>query len=233
MADPRLTVVLLNWARPGNVRRLADQYLRMAVVADVVVFDCSGSFDPGPLNDRVVLVRAAYGGDPGLVARFAAAALARTRDVLLADDDIEVPGPTVDRLYARYRAVPARPIVGLFGRCPAADGTYSIANCHGDVPVVLTRAAVVSRDDCCRAADFVHDMVAELGGEPYGNGEDIILSYVASHAHNRPPNVALDLPYKNAGYDDANAISVRYRGHEQHRTRVVRWCRRRFGPDAG
>lgn len=227
MLNEKLTVVMLNWARPANVIRFAAEYLRMPVVAGVIVFDCSGRLDEDEFGSRVLFVRAVQGGDPGLPARFAAAALARTRDVLIVDDDIELPEATVNALYDAYcELVPGKlkqpQAVGLFGRRPAADGTYNIETCYGVVPILLTRAVVTSRRRCALALAATMEMAQDLGGEPFGNGEDIVLSHVG-----RGYNLAVDLPYRNVGYDDANAISVRYKRHEQHRTDVVRWCRQR------
>ena len=37
-------------------------------------------------------------------------------------------------------------------------------------------------------------------------------------------NMAIDLPYVDHNNDDANAVS-RLKGHQPHRTRVVKWCR--------
>ena len=58
-------------------------------------------------------------------------------------------------------------------------------------------------------------MTDELGGEPKGNGEDIVLSYstLIRLGHS---NWAYKLPYENMGYDDQHAISVRYPGHMAH-----------------
>lgn len=219
--DEKLTVVMLNWKRPTNVVRFASAYKAMPCVSEVVVADCGGACPPLGLPADVRHV--AFDWDPGLPARLAVAGLARTEAVLLADDDIEVPGATVATLFEAWREVRWQ-LVGLFGRRPSPSGVYSVADVYGEVPIVLTRAVMCSRSLCCRALYHAVEMARVLGGEPFGNGEDIVLSHVAMALSGRL-NHAHPLPYQNVSYDDCHAISVRYPGHKAHRTRVVAWCR--------
>lgn len=224
----KLTVIMLNWKRPQNVARFIPDYLRMAEVADAIVFDCALTPLPSELKDSALVIRCQSPQDPGLVARFAAAALSRTEAILFVDDDIELPPSTVSKLYGSWLINPNK-VAGLFGRRPSAVGVYSSENVYGDCPIVLTRAMVLSRTLAVRAAPVVHRMVEECGGVPYGNGEDIVLSCLATSLSDCP-NLAVKLPFDNVGYDDAHAISVRYPQHIEHRTRVVQWCQRRLFP---
>lgn len=224
----KLTVVMLNWKRPCNVRRFTQQYLKMGQVAEVIVWDNApydGRLHLKPADQKFKYICAGddHARDLGLPTRFAAAALARTDAILLVDDDIELPEATVNALFDAWKTRDC--VVGIFGRQPAISGRYTPGdNVYGDVPIVLTRAAVVNRRSCAVALCYVTDMALALGGEPFGNGEDIVLSYTVMM--NRPGfNLALKLPYKNVGYDDQHAISVRYPQHAEHRTRVVSWCR--------
>lgn len=237
-----LTVVLLNWARPQNVIRYIEAYGAMPRVARVVVFDNALhgiplAMPPDPawtladhvgalLDPRYVFVSSST--DLGLPTRFAAAGLARTPLVMLADDDIDVPAATVDALADPVRDGDAC-LAGLFGRRPLPDGTYVLGEHYGRVEAVLTRALVTTRRACCAALCPAMRMAEQLGGEPFGNGEDIVLSYAARRAHPGLPCVALDLPYANRDFDSPCSISVRFAGHLAHRTGVVRWCRDEFG----
>lgn len=217
-----LTVVMLNWRRPALVKNLMNRYLAMSCVAGGVVVDCSGSSDrwrPDLTYVRVV-------PDPGLVARFAGAALARTKMVMLADDDIEVPEATVQALLDDVMQKP-RGAYGLIGRNPDAAGNYNLEKVYDRCEVLLTRCLVTSRAMCGLAADFVHDMVRDLGGVPYGNGEDIVLSAVVNKMGYGC--VACQEPYTDLPEAvDQDSISVRNKDHLKHRSAVVRWCRWRF-----
>jgi len=227
----QLTVVMLNWERPANTAKLSLHYSKMAAVRQVIVADCNPKHSqepfPIPASDNFVYCR--FTADTGLVTRFAAAALARTELVLLADDDIVLPEETVNSMLKASLLCNSDHLVGVFGRCPQTDGEYSTANIFGRVPIVLTRAVVAPVILCCAALPHVHAMVADCGGQPYGNGEDIVLSYTAMRQARGHFNEALGgLKYQNAGYDDASAISKRFKGHVEHRTKVVKWCRRRL-----
>lgn len=227
---PKLTVVMLNWARPANVTKFVSSYLQMRCVSAVTVINCNPATTCCDTADvRVLNIQC--DSDPGLTARFAGAALARTDLVLFADDDIELPEITVMQLLNAQQIYGGAS--GIFGRCPGPDGVYP-ANAdyvYGNVPIVLTRAVVVPAVICGQAARYTHQMVKELGGSPYGNGEDIVLSYTAMRANQGKLNWASKLPYRNRDWDSESAISVRYADHAKHRSAVVRWCRERIFKD--
>ena len=222
--DPRLTVVMLNFRRPSNVRQFVAAYAAMTdVVAAVTVVNCNPATTVD-FPDHPAITTMTFSADPGLTVRFAAGALARTEAVLHVDDDILLPPETVTGLWRAWQADTSR-LYGLFGRNPAEDGSYTTVTAHGPCEALLTRAVLGSRSLCGRAAEYTQQMTEALGGEPWGNGEDLVLGYTALRMSGRL-NRALDLPYTDIGDSDAHAISVRYTGHLAHRAEVVRWCRR-------
>lgn len=225
-----VTVVMMNWARPDNVRLLVRScYQPHPRVKETIVFDAAdyanrASFDLD--EPRTVHWSRLLGRDLGLVGRFAAASLAQTDTVLLVDDDI-VPGPeTLDRLIDHHQT---------FGGTISAQGRrldrvvdgrlplYNTRNVYGVVDVALTRLCCTSRRLCGLAVEPLHRVSQFLkNSQPYGNGEDIVLSYVT---RNDGQSVrAIELPYTNLGADDEHSISVRVHEHIQHRTTVCRWC---------
>lgn len=226
----KLTVVILNWARPENVRRFAHYYATHDLIERVLIGDNNAwskklnvvHGTPVEIQDKITVV--GMSDDLGLPSRFALGTLARTNAVLIVDDDIDVADNTIRLLHREFLRNTAG-AVGLFGRKPAPDGTYSIGTHHGPVEVLLTRAVITTPQICGEAAWRSVRMARELGGIPFGNGEDIVMSAVAQRCSGHP-NLAFNLPYRNVGYDDANAISVRYPQHEAHRSNVVRWCRK-------
>lgn len=233
MADPKLTVVMLNWQRPENVRRFTHFYATHHRVAQIIIGDnnpyagvrqhatnITNGLDE---ESAAKVVVASFTQDVGLPSRFALGALARTDQVLLVDDDINLPDNTIIRLHNEFLKHDAG-AVGLFGRNTEPNGKYTTRTDYDEVEIVLTRAVITTPQICAEAAWRSVQMAKALGGEPFGNGEDIVMSYVATKKTLRA-NLAFNLPYKNVGYDDQNAISVRFPKHLEHRSKVVRWCR--------
>lgn len=228
----KITLVMLNWARPHNVRRFVNPYQMMCNhFAAIIIWDAAkdpyilaNNFIPGgPGVVPVRYIRSSY--DFGLPSRFAAASLARTTDVMFVDDDIELEWSTIEALRKKYDEQ-KHGAVGIFGRKPVIGRdsvSYSTETHHGEVDIVLTRAVITSRAIATVATGFAVDMALEIGGEPFGNGEDIVLSYEAMMITGAK-NFACKLPYTNVDYDDKHAISVRYKQHEAHRARCVQWC---------
>ncbi len=232
----KLTVVIMNWKRPQNVRKFAHDYATHDRVDKVIVVN-NAEYLPAPRWEdslqlfsatdddvRAKLIQINPTEDLGLASRFAAGALARTDHVLIVDDDIELPDMTVTALHDEFLRTDAG-AVGIFGRCPDRHGNYNCKTHHGKVDIVLTRAVITAPAICAEACWRSVAMGRALGGEPFGNGEDIVMSYTARRATGQL-NRAFNLPYRNVGYDDQHAISVRYPGHEAHRTKVVEWCRK-------
>lgn len=222
MAD--LTVVMMNWLRPKNVMQLVKKYQHMRSVVEVIVID------PAPWQAQTRPFKSTAGCpvrvikfnyDPGLATRLAVASLARTDLVVLADDDIGVEEQALDVLVAARGAG----ICGFGGRIPHFDGTYTRDKCWGRVPIVLNRVTVTTPEFCAGAAPLTVRMAEEIGGEPFGNGEDICHSFFAMKQTGEL-NRAVNISHMNLGYDSPNAISVRNPNHLQHRSRVVAWCRK-------
>lgn len=209
-----LTAVILNWRRPDNVRRIVASYDR-SVVSNVLVWDNANTREefgcPTVRSD-----------DLGLYTRFALGLLAPTEGVLIQDDDIELGRETVQALehvWSRDRTI----LHGLFGRRPKPDGSYAIDHDmrNGEVEVVLTRALVVSKKLLAAFFLYLPDFdEVQRDSRPHGNGEDIILSYVAmreSCSANRTYH------FNKRELPAPHAIHARS-GHGSHRTRLMRFC---------
>jgi hypothetical protein len=224
----KLTVVMLDWKRHDTVRRLVAGYLAHPRVGEVIVWDSGPSRRPIDGHPNLRHIHNPCPADAkwsplGLYPRYAMAAVASNRAVAIVDDDIELPEHTLTSLHDDWLRDSAV-IHGLIGRNPNAGGNYTPETHYGPVQVVLTRALVVDRYLCGLALAHGSRIIESLPGTPRGNGEDILLSHVAM-AHSGRLNSAYQLPYKNHGYDDANAISVAVADHGSHRSQVVKWCR--------
>ena len=225
---------MLNWRRPRYVEFNVAQYIDYSLISEVLVFSNAGStlnFCSIAKQPTLIIANA----DLGLYTRYAAAVLARNECILHVDDDILVPEPTVERLYSHWCSDPEI-CHSLHGRNVQAG--YSREDVFGSVEVVLTRCLMVSRTLCAHALAHVHtfdDMVCE----PYGNGEDIILSFTAVQQSGRL-NRAHRLPFTNhPGYGedevghDCVSVHRRWPGHQRHRERLISRCRDHFGVAKG
>lgn len=228
----RLSLVLLNWQRPANVRRIIEHYRDFAtfdpplgrLIDDITVFNNH----PQPFDHpQARVINASC--DTGLYSRFAAAALARHEHVLLHDDDLLLPAPSLAQLAGHYLAAPDV-LHGVFGRVPRPDGSYALdVNRCGrhtgdstEVPIVLTRVLLTSRANAIAALAWLEPLRPLLdAAQPPGNGEDICLSFAAMFTSGKLNRVhPLDVRELPAPH----AIHGRP-GHGAHRTTVLRACR--------
>ena len=217
------SLVIMNYSRPQMVTRLAQNYATCSCLDQVLVVDCL----PGRLalvaSDRLTMVTMAP--DPGLYARFAVAALARSSPVIVVDDDLMAPLESLAALIAEWQKDPDV-VHGVFGRKVDAERRYVMQEIRPPSPVsiVLTRFLAASPDLCARALVNGARIVRELPGLPRGNGEDIVLSLTAM-AEARKPNRIHAIPVcELLPNNNPDGISVRWPGHAEHRTAVLRWC---------
>jgi hypothetical protein len=151
------------------------------------------------------------------------ASLAKNDCILLQDDDIEVPSPSLLALHQAWQAEPDL-IHGVFGRRPKVDGSYALkAKGNKEVPVVLTRILLAHRKYAFKffeTAEKFSDI--QQGGNPAGNGKDILFSYTVRRITGRFNRIhklsvkELPSPFAINGRDR--------KGHLQHRSRLLRAC---------
>lgn len=220
-----ITCVLLNWKRPDNVCQIIKSYESVPLISEVIVWN-NNPDRTFVYNDRRGLVRIVNSAtDMGLYTRFAASCLAASDCLLIQDDDIVAPQATIETLHAAWRDDPSI-LHGVFGRSPKPDGSYATLHTgNADVPVVLTRMLLARRPYA--AAFFVtapQFASIQRSSEPFGNGEDIIFSYVAQKISGKLNKIHA---VSTSELSAEHAIHRRYAaGHLAHRTRVLRACSR-------
>jgi hypothetical protein len=198
------------------------------LVKEIIVFNNNPTSNLRQIgNNKVTVIESSR--DLGLYPRYAAAGLARSTCVLHCDDDLFIPEETVNGLYRHWSANEGI-CHGLEGR--RIGNEYNTTNAIGDVHVILTRCLMVSRINCLSAYRFT-PWFDDLPGEPRGNGEDIILSYVSMYNSGNYNRTYHGRYYNYPNYirnpdGTSDAIHQKYPHHLRHRTAVVRRCKSMF-----
>jgi len=133
----------------------------------------------------------------GLTLRFLSSLKAKNKYVMIMDDDI-IPTPeTVKFLLERVKTEPSR-IHGMYGRDLLDGKTYSYENVFGEVPVVLTRCLMTTKEKCQFFMDNFRLYESDLikTSRPYWNGEDILFSLLSVQSTGKM-NRAYDLSHTN------------------------------------
>lgn len=213
-----LTAVLLNWKRSANVELILDRWRAGDLVSEAFVWN-NNPHDPFPAHPWATVINT--NRDLGLYTRFLVAQLATRDCILIQDDDLLLPEESLSRMYAGWLQAPEI-LHGVFGRAPKPDGSYKIdllGDC--DAPIILTRAMLADRR---YFTEFFRELPAfaeiQADSVPFGNGEDIIFSYVVRALSGRLHKV---YGVEFAELPAQDPIHAR-NGHQEHRTRLLRFC---------
>jgi hypothetical protein len=218
-----ITAVMLSWKRPGNLPRIVESWQQVPEITERIIWNNNPDVKLADLGATVI----SASQDLGLYSRFAAGGLARNGAVLMQDDDLLLPPATIRRLLSEWQRDPDI-LHGIFGRKARPDGSYDPRNVLArggqsrDVLLVLTRALVFRREYC---GDFLGDVRTHFdpiqsSSRPYGNGEDILLNFLARKRTGRLNRIH-PVPWKEL--PGPHAIYKRG-GHYHHRTQLLRAC---------
>jgi len=218
-----ITVVIMNWKRPDNVKQILVRLSEVDAVSQVLVWNNNFQCAPSSFmthSPKVTLIDSTR--DMSLFTRFAAATLAANECILYHDDDVLLPRATIDSLFSAYSREPDR-IHGLYGRRRSQPGNkYGVGTKRGPCPIILTTAMMAHRRYAAMAlAMREHPVIGPilLEGRPYGNGEDLVISYVAMKTSGQL-NLAHELFVQKLSRPDA--ICRRWPNHFNYRTRLMR-----------
>lgn len=147
----------------------------------------------------------------GLTLRFLSALESNNEYILIMDDDIIPTRETVKFLLKKIKEEPDV-IHGLYGRSFDDKGEYSYENLFGEVPIVLTRCMMTTREKCKYFMDNFRLYETDLikNSKPYWNGEDMLFSLL-SFQNTGKMNHAYDLSHTNRVWNYLNlseSISV-------------------------
>jgi hypothetical protein len=181
------TMIILNWKRPNNVINIITALHDYPYVTSIIVsnghpnnqlffkdFKKVVCFNDSKLN----LVY-------GLDLRFIRGLSAQTDKLIIIDDDIVVDHNNLTKLLNNYEKNPNR-IVGYEGRNMESDTHYYKSPPKSQYcDIVLTRLLVCDKMLCnlfFKCKPIIEHIYRE--GKPYGNGEDILLSFIGKIYYN-------------------------------------------------
>ena len=216
-----VSAVVLNFNRPGYLwQTIRPQLMGMDEIDELVI--SNGKRETDLTMEKIIKYRNKRGvkqlqhwGDMnsmyGLTLRFLSALEAGNEYVLIMDDDIIPTRETVKFLLKRVKENPDV-IHGLYGRSFDEKGEYSYENLFGEVPVVLTRCMMTTREKCKYFMDNFRLYESELikNSKPYWNGEDVLFSLLSFQKTGKM-NHAYDLSHTNRVWNYLNlseSISV-------------------------
>lgn len=176
------TVILLNWKRPNNVITIVNGLQQYSFIEEIIV---SNGHPKNQLLFKHLNKVKCYNDSKlnsiyGLDLRFLRGLNAKTNKLIILDDDLLIDCNNLTKLVTVYENNPTR-IVGFEGRNMDGDGHYYKAPKNSTIcDIVLTRLLVCDKELCnlfFKCKPIVENLYKE--GVPYGNGEDILFSFIA------------------------------------------------------
>lgn len=232
-----LSVVILNWKRPNNIKSLIlPQLLKCNIVGEIIISHglqlSSFTFNHPKVvhrNDHYLNIK--Y----GLLLRFIAGISTKYPNILIMDDDIIAYPLTITNMYNVYKKNNSI-TVGRFGRkitnkydysCLDIDSKYTFA------PIVLTSLVIINKKLCytilekCNQHPNLIEFV-KTNSIPLWNGEDIFMSFISNKIYNKQPIITADpqlFPIKKLRSDNdlKVAISKTSINHSNYRSRLIKY----------
>lgn len=225
-----VTAILLCWKRLYNVHKIVAG-LKESGIHDILVWsNNSEDHYVHSVNDGVRVIHSAT--NCGVLARYSMATLAKHNTLLIQDDDLQLPTPTVHALLANRSAYKSN-VCGLYGRNPRPDGSYADNrdNDDCDVEVVCGRVMMFSREllaDFFRVWFWPEIQAVRKEADDSGlatHADDIVLSYAAMHISGKR-NRVFNLPRTELPADFAIHANPK---HFEIRNRMMQVCRKQLG----
>ena len=182
-----ISVIILNWLRPNNIKNLILPELTQSnLIGEIIICHCRADTKFSCYSNKVPIVHldeSVNNSKYGLSLRYYAARKAKYQIVIYIDDDIIVYPLTVVNMLHAYK-VNSPCIVGRFGRLINRDLTYNekpISGNHLSAPISLTSLVMVSRELCLKCISMCHPILDYVmnNSNPLWNGEDIFISLLS------------------------------------------------------
>lgn len=218
MLKMTVSVAILNFNRPDYIKsQVIPELLKNKLIDEILISngkkETSLAGDLLKFNAGNKIKNLEHWGEMnkeyGLTLRFLTASQAKNDFVLIIDDDIIPSKITIEVLYSAIKNNPDI-IHGIYGR--NIKNGYSYQNVFGDVPIVLTRCLMTTKEKCKYFMENfrLYETEKIKKAKPYWNGEDILFSLLSVQATGKM-NRAYDLPHDNRIWNYLNfseSISV-------------------------
>jgi hypothetical protein len=197
------SLVILNYKRPNNTRQILDNMKHFKFIDEIIISngDRNGSINYIDLKVKTYNDYENFNAIYSLDRRFVCGLRAKNDDIIILDDDIYIEENELEKIVLEYKSNPNR-IVGHFGRNIDKDYTYT--NVFENVDVVLTKI-LICKKKLCSLFFLCKPMIEHIykKGEPYGNGEDIFFSFIASIYYKRKNFCLRNIAVKELAQNDA------------------------------
>lgn len=217
-----VSVVIMNWKRPRNVISIVKRYVGYTAVSEVIVLMCRKQTLFKLQHPKVRVVDAIQDNDKyGLSVRFKYCREARSRWVLVQDDDVWTSEESIRYMMSAKAAYPGS-LVGCCGRDWRGSRISYIAHTSdpGPARIILTIMMLADRSVCDAFFDYA-PLMEDIAkhGRPYWNGEDIFFSLLSYKLSGRLP-MALSFRW---GTMSQNDTGVHFgKAHHRYRDRFLR-----------
>lgn len=214
----KYSLIILNWKRPHNVIEIIHKLYDISFIDEIIISNGhpTSILTFTKFNKIMSLDDTRNNEYYGLDLRFITACRARNSKIIFMDDDILIDYANLIKLIIQYEKNPNR-IVGIEGRNMEGENHYGkIPYKSQECDIVLTRLLVCDKMLCnlfFKCKPLLETIYRQ--GKPYGNGEDIVLSFVAKlyyniHKHLVVNDVSIrNLPANNS--INANGSHIPYR----------------------
>jgi hypothetical protein len=182
----KYSVVILNWKRPKNIKIILDNMVKFKSIQEIIISNGLKETAVTYVHDKVKIhddydkLNQIYGLD----LRFTNVLKCNCDHVVILDDDKTLDESEMEKLLTEYEKDTSR-VVGWCGRNlvynKTDDLSYLPNDCYGNVDILLTQLIVFQKKYanlfflCKPLVEHIYKT-----GVPYGNGEDIFLSFIVS-----------------------------------------------------
>lgn len=245
-AIPSISVVLLNWQRPENIKFKILPVLKSCPQVQEIIISHGHPDTIFETTDiqltQDIPVRhfddTQENTEYGVALRFIRAAKTTYPLVLVLDDDIIPSTKTVQNMIQVFLLEGPR-LVSLSGRGIQAGLTYSsippiFPNHSGhhlwELPLSLTQCCLLPRELANKFVEMmpIFEPVTSQYSQPRWNGEDIVLSLISINVCKKMPIICRNphlFGFKKCLESSDVAVAIhRQPGHVEHRTRLLRYA---------
>jgi hypothetical protein len=223
MTHDKISLLITNWRRPENVKRILRAESKIQVIDEILLLNNNPKVRFAFPHPKVKILNSSR--DLGPRSRWVLGAFAKNDCLVFQDDDILL-NETVFNAFLHEVMVDRERAYSLHGYNPDSIDRYNCREAFGEVEIVLTRATAIHKESIAPLLDAEYDYFYDEADYPDFRAvplEDLFLSYFLLY-HYKKKHRVLRLPFRNLRpRQDLNA-----RGYGKLRTKLMRECKTRF-----